>query len=564
MLLDALNTVRDLARLQEIAAVLIRHGFGELIRRTGIGTLLEKAGRRLPWLPVEDLAQPDLPQRVRHALEDMGPSFIKLGQLLSTRVDLLPPPWIEALAQLQRCVPPVPFDALRAQLETELGAPIDALFAEFRQEPLATASIAQAHRARLPDGREVIVKIRRPGIEKVIDADLSLMRKLARILEAHIPELQYLKPSELVHQFGVSIHRELNFIHESRSTERIFLNFAGNDAVVIPQVHWDYVRESVLVQDYIDGIGAADRAAIRAAAIDPKAMARIGADAMFQMILLDGFFHADPHQGNVLFLPDNRIAFVDFGMVGRLSSVRRQQLVDLLYALVDRDPTGAAEVLLAWTEAEVLSPEQLLVDLDQFIDDYHGAALKQISLTRVLGELMALIRAHRLSLPPDLALLFRTLIALDGMGRQNDPDFDIFTQAVPFLARALRQRYQPEVLARRSWRNAVHLAEVLGVLPAELRRLLRLADRGRLRLNLDLARLEQLGGQLERAAAWVAISLVTAALIVGSAIVMTLTTGPTLLGLPAFGVLGSLLAVAGALWLIGAIRKAARSRPPRP
>jgi ubiquinone biosynthesis protein len=239
-------------------------------------------------------------------------------------------------------------------------------------------------------------------------------------------------------------------------------------------------------------------------------------------------------------------------------------LVDLLYSMVDRDPAGAADVLLAWTEADEISPEQMLTDLDQFIDDYHGAALKEIRLARVLGDLTALIRNYHLSLPPDLALLFRTLIALDGMGRQNDPDFDIISRAVPFLTQALRQRYEPEALARRAWRNGVHLTEVFSVVPAELRRLLRLAHRGRLRLNLDLVRLDQFGGQLERAASWVAISLVTAALIVGSAIVMTLTAGPTLLGLPALGVLGALLAGGGGVWLISAMRKAARSRRPRP
>jgi ubiquinone biosynthesis protein len=318
------------------------------------------------------------------------------------------------------------------------------------------------------------------------------------------------------------------------------------------------------VQDFVDGISAGDRAAIHAAGIDPRVMAQIGADAMFKMVLIDGFFHADPHQGNVLFLPDNRIGFVDFGMVGRLSTVRRQQLVDLLYAMVDRDPAGAAEVLLAWTESTDVSPEQLLTDLDQFIDDYHGAALKEISLARILGELTALIQDHRLSLPPDLSLLFRTLIALDGLGRQNDPDFDIISQATPFLTQALEQRYEPEALARRGWRNAIHLAEVFALLPAELRRLLRLAHRGRLRLHLDLAGLDQFGGQLERAAGWVAISLVTAALIVGSAIVMNLSGGPSLLGLPALGVIGAVLAAASGSWLVMSMRKAARGRrPPR-
>jgi ubiquinone biosynthesis protein len=560
MLLETFNTLRDFARLHEIASVLVRFGFGEAVHRLGIHHALEKAGRSLAWKYAEEQAQLSLPARMRRALEEMGPSFIKLGQILSTRVDLLPPEWIEELSHLQRRAPPLPFEALRPQLEKELGASVDKMFAAFDTQPIAAASIAQVHRARLHTGEDVVVKIRRPGITKTIDADLRLMAKLAKLIEFEFPELDYLRPSEIVRQFGLSIHRELDFINECRNTDRLAANFRTDPRIVIPRVHWQYVRERVCVMDYIEGIDARNLEAVRAAGLDQRTLARVGADAMLKMILLDGFFHADPHHGNLLYLPDNRIAFLDFGMVGRLPELRRHQLVDLLSAIVGRDAQMAADVLLDWAGAVNVDPDLLVADMDNLIDDYHGATLRQLSLAQMLTDLTQLMRRHRLALPPDLTLLFRALIALDGIGKQNDPDFDIFTQAAPFIEKSLRERYDPEKIGRNAWRNALHAMDMVAGLPTELRRVSRAVQKGALKLNIDLARLDHLGWQVERALGWLSLGLVASALIIASAIVMTVQGGPTLWGLPAFGLLGYVGASAMATWLLIAIWRGTRGR----
>ncbi len=552
MLIEALRSIRDLGRLQEIAAVLIRYGFGELVNRLGISHALEKAGRTLHWKH-EKSAEMSLPERARRALEEMGPTFIKLGQIISTRVDLLPQEWTNELAKLQYNVPPVDFESLRVEMEKDLGAAVEEVFAEFDTLPIAAASIAQVHHARLRDGTEVIVKIRRPGIQKLIDADLHLMGMMAKLLEFEFPELEIFRPTVIVRQFGISIRRELNLINESRNTERMRALFQEDPTIVIPNIYWDYVSERISVQDYIKGIASWDAQGVREAGLDRRMLAKVGADAVLRMILIEGFFHADPHDGNLLYLPGNRIAFIDFGMVGRMTQGRRKQLVDLLFAIAERDAIGSAEVLLDWAESEDTDYDQLSADMEELIDCYYGAPLKQLNLTSMLGDLAHIMRRHELALPPDLGLLFRALVAMDGMGRQNDPDFDIFSQTRPFVKQALEKHYSAKTLAMHSRRNFVQLFDIATEVPIELRRMLRSFRKGKLKINIDAARLDSFGLQVERAASWLTIGLVTAAIIVGSSIAMTVGGGPTLFGLPAFGLIGYSGAAVGAIWLLFSI-----------
>ena len=562
MLIETLRAIRDLGRLQEIAAVLIRYGFGEMVTRMGIRHALEKAGKTLHWKHAGEQADIGLPERVRRALEEMGPTFIKLGQIIGTRVDLLPPEWIEELGKLQHQVPPVDFESLRERLEKDLGAPVGSVFARFDTQPIAAASIAQVHFACLHDGTEVVVKIRRPGIRRIVEADLRLMDKLAKLLEFEFPELALFRPSDVVRQFASSIRRELNFINESRNTERMRAIFADDPSIVIPGIYPDYLSERVSVQDYIPGIPSWDTKRVADAGLDRRILARVGADAVLRMILIEGFFHADPHDGNLLYLPGNRIAFVDFGMVGRLTQLRRKQVVDLLFAIAERDGAGAAEALLDWAESDAADHDRLGADMDDFIGRYYGAPLKQVNLTLMLADLSHIMRQHNLALPPDLSLLFRALVALDGMGRQNDPDFDIFSQAAPFLKQALTARYAPDALVIRSRRNLAQFFDLAADMPGDLRRIVRAFRKGRLKINIDVTRLDRFGWQVERAASWLTVGLVTAAIIVGSSIALTVGGGPTLFGLPAFGLIGYSGAAAGAIWLLYSIWKSMHGHGP--
>ncbi|BDI07157.1 ABC1 kinase family protein [Sphaerotilus microaerophilus] len=563
MLVETLGTVRDFGRLAEIAAVLIRHGLGDGVRRFGLADALEKAGHRLHWEHAADLARLPPPVQLRRALEELGPTFVKLGQILAGRSDLLGPEWIAELSHLHSRVPALPLEALLPQLREDLGGEPAQVFARFDTEPLAAASIAQVHTARLQDGTEVIVKIRRPGITAVIDADLRLLLRFAAVAEAEVPALTPYRPQQLVREFGRSLQRELDLATECRNAERIAANLAPLGFMSVPAVHWPLTKTRINVQTRIDGIPGEQLDALDSAGFDRRLLAQRGARAVLKMIVEDGFFHADPHPGNVFYLPDNRIAFIDFGMVGRLSTRRREDLLNLLLGLVQRRPQQVADVLLDWAVGagrgtESINQGQLEAEIEDFVDQYHGTPLADLSLGGMLTDVTAIMREHRLALPSELALLIKAFISLESMGRGLDPTFHMATEALPILEQVLRARYRPRALAQRGWHTLQRLLQVTEQLPHDLSRLLRTARRGQIQVGIEVSHLQHVGDQVDRAASRLAVSLVIAALIIGSSIVMTVSGGPQLFGLPAFGLLGYLGAAAGAVWLLRSIARARR------
>ncbi len=562
MLIETLGAARDMGRLNEIAGVLIRHGFGDSVRRLGLADRLERAGHALRWDHAADLARIEPPVQVRLAMEELGPTFVKLGQILAGRADLFGPDWIAEFEKLHSHVPALAFDVLRPQLREDLGGEPEVVFARFDVEPLAAASIAQVHRAQLKDGTEVIVKIRRPGITDVIEADLRLLGRLAALAEAEIPALKPYRPQLLVRELAKSLRRELDLAAECRHAERIATNMAPLPHIVIPRVHWAHTSERVNVQDFVGGIAGnqLDRLTPEAG-YDRRLLAERGAHAVLKMIVQDGFFHADPHPGNVFYLSDNRIAFIDFGMVGRLSERRREELLQLLLGLVERHPQTVADVLLDWTgDDHGVNLSQLETEIEAFVDQYHGTPLAELSLGQMLGDVTAILRDHRLGLPSDLALLIKAFISLEGMGRGLDPDFHMATQATPMLRRVVREGYRPKVIATRAWKTLRRTLAIAEQLPHDVSRLLRNARRGRVHVGIELAHLKRVGDQIDRAANRLAMALVIAALIIGSSIVMNVQGGPSLFGLPAFGFLGFIGAVVGGMWLVRSIWRSSRGR----
>ena len=549
MLRGLADTARDLGRMQEIGAVLLRYGFGDLVRRLGIV---------LHWKEAAQSAPLNAPESARRALQDLGPTFVKLGQILATRVDLLPPEWITELEKLQDRAPASPYAEVRAQLSDDLDGPPETVFAEFDPQPIAAGSIAQVHRARLGDGTDVAVKVRRPGIVPVVEADLRLLARLAEMLEARFPELVRFRPREIVRQFAGTLRRELDLATECRNAERVAASFRDRPEIVVPKVYWDWTSERVNVQQYIDGTPSRDPEALAAAGLDRAVLAHRGAQAMLKMVLEDGFFHADPHPGNVFYLAGNRVAFIDFGMAGHLSERRRDELVRLLDGLVNRDAEGVVDILLEWAGAAQVDGEKLAGDVDAFIDRYHGLPLQELRMGAMLADMTTLLREHRLALPPDLALVLKACVTLETYGRELDPRFDVVGEAAPFLETATLERFGPSRLARRGWRASRILLDTLADLPRDLRELVRSARSGRLQMHVDLTSLYRFGQQLDGAANRLAIGIVTAAFIIGSAIVMTVEGGPTLLGLPLFGLLGFLGAAVAGAWLLISILRSGR------
>lgn len=558
MLWETISVVRDLPRLHEISSVLIRHGMGDTVRRMGLAHALERAGRVLHWKEEFELARLEPPQRLRRILEELGPTYVKLGQVLATRVDLFEPAWVEELSRLQDRVPPVPYEILRVEAEHALGRPLAEIFARIDPVPRAAASIAQVHDAELADGTPVVLKIRRPRVTATVEADLRIMRHLARVVEAEIPEARRYQPVRVVEQFAKSLRRELDLSLEARAIDRFAELFADDPEVVIPKVYWEYVRPVINVQSRIEGIPGNRLDLVDGAGLDRKLLARRGADVVLEMILVHGYFHADPHPGNVFYLPGNRLALIDFGMTGVLTQERRNQIADLLLALLRKDEHGLLEVILEWSGDAPVDEGRLASDLIELVFNYASVHLRDLSLGGVLSELTAIMREHQLVLPADLSLLFKTLIGLEGLGRQLDPDFDMGRHIEPFMAQVLPQRYSPQAIAKRAQHVFTDTVGVLAGLPRDVSRFFKELRRGRAHIDLDLKRLERFGARLDRATSRLTVGLLTASLVIGSSIVMTIEGGPRIFGMPVLGFFGFLIAVFNSFWLIVSIWRSGR------
>ena len=550
------GVARELPRLREISSVLIRHGLGDIVRGAGVSTLLGRAGQVLQWGQAAEVADLEPQQRARLALEQLGPTFVKLGQILSTREDLLPPEWTAELNKLFSKVAPVPFDDLLPQVELALGCSPFEVFASLEREPYAAASIAQIHRATLLSGTPVILKIRRPGIAPKVDADLRILEHLAHLAEREAPETRRYRPVEVVDQLRRSLERELDLAVEARNTERFARNFAGDLGVLVPRVYWEWTSSSMNVQEHIEGIRGDDLAAIDNAGLDRKALAARASDAMLKMILVDGFFQADPHPGNLMCLPDNRVAMIDFGMVGRLSWSRRNQIVDLLAGFVRQDEKTMLEVLLDWRDDDAVNEARLAADLGELALDFSDVQLKDLKIGALLHRLSAILREHSIVLPPDLALLFKAIITLEGFGRHYDPEFHLVERAEPFLNRALSERYQPADAWRRGRATLDDFLRLVTSLPGDLGRLVKDARHGGIRVDLDLKRLDAFGDRMHNAVALATIGVMTASLVIGSSIIWTVAR-PIIFGVSLAHV-GYLIAFVSSLWIIFSIWRSGR------
>ncbi len=536
MLLDVLIAAEDLGRLREITQVLVEFGFKDLAQRMGLLGVLQRAGNLVNWEKVRGLEEERTPHRARLALENLGPTFVKLGQVLASRSDLLPPEYVEELSHLQSGVTAVAFEELRGQLVKDLGRAPEEVFSDLDIEPLAAGSIGQVHRAKLADGRDVVLKVRRPGIEKKIKADLRLLERLAEILEKEVVELRRFRPRMVVRQFARSLKAELDFSIEGRNTMRIARNMQGVEDLVIPEIFREYSSTRLVVQEYIEGHSAdAWIRGDRPEGLDPQRIASVGADAILRMVFDDGFYHADPHPGNVLFLPGGRVGLLDFGMVGRLSEERRQQFVLLLSAIMDRDEDAIVDTLLEWSDGGETDLDALSQDCNDFLDRYTGREIKDLDVAHMLEDITRIVRENDLILPADVAMLIKVFVTLEGLGRRLDPSFSLDEHIEPVARRMIRRMSSPQRVIASNWKD---LRRLLVALPRDLRRVVMRVRRGGFKIELDLQRLEDFGHQLDRSANRVTVGLITSALIVGTSIAMTIDSGPSLFGLPVLGLFG--------------------------
>lgn len=445
--MSIINTGKDIKRLNEIVAILLKYGFGDVLRRIGLSVIIEQAGKLVRSDGSQYLSMKP-PERARRALEELGPCFIKLGQILATRADMFDENWIEQFSLLQDSASSMPFKKLLPQLEESLGQDPRDIFFQINERAIASASIAQVHSAITKSGERVVIKIRKPGLESKIRADLRLLHRLAHIVAVQSSEIRRYKPEQMVQEFEHSILQELDFTIEGRNAERIANNLAEFDFVKIPKIYWEWTSEDVCVQEFIDGISTKDIQAMDDAGLDRQLLARRGINIVWKMMLTDGFFHADPHPGNFFVLPGNGIAMLDFGMVGKLSVSRRDQFTKIVKAVVMNEPEEAACVMVEWSGGITSNMESLIADVSDLIDQYHGITIGNIDFSQLLIQVSVLLRTHDIILPNDIMLTAKTCITLEGFTRLVYPDFDIMEEAKPLMLKMLKEHYNPVRLTR--------------------------------------------------------------------------------------------------------------------
>lgn len=441
------------ARLAELTKIFARHGLSGLASRMG----LIPARLSLP-------AEANAPERLVAMLRDLGPVAVKLGQVLATREDLLGPEWVAALSTLQDQVVPLPFEQIEHDLVAALGAPVEEVFARFDRDPLAAASIAQVHSATLHNGTEVVVKVRRPGIAARVDADLRLLRRIARLGERRSPELRRLRLDELLRSFAEGLSQEMDLSAEAAACESIgaYLETLG---IRTPRFIWDHIGRRVNVQERLVGVSVRATTASGMDLPTAKAIAGAYADAVLRMIIFNGRFHADPHPGNVFVLTDGAIAFIDFGAVGILTPARRSELVTLVLAIAVDDVRAVAGVLMRWSGDYSVNTQALQRDLESLIGEFRGAVLQQIELSVIFRRVFSLLREYRLALPSDLALLLRTLLTAEGFVRSLDPEFNIAARTMPIARELMREGLNPADLKRGGRRLVASLGRLATASP---------------------------------------------------------------------------------------------------
>jgi len=534
------RNIRSLKRYRQILGILIKYGFGQIIEQLNIDYYLE-LGKRIVSLGTvsRELERLSPGERLRLALEELGPTFIKLGQLLSTRPDIIPPDYINELKKLQDRVPAVSTEEIKAQLSRELGGTAESLFQEFHPQPLAAASISQVHRGVLKNGDQVVFKIRRPRVERIIDTDIDILFGLAYLVENHLPGGDMYDPTGLVKEFRRTIHRELDFSREGRTIDRFSIEFETDSTVRIPRVYWEYTGRTVLTMEYISGIKISHLDELKAAGYDLKTIARNGANAFLKQVFEHGFFHADPHPGNIYVLADNVICIFDFGMIGRLDEDLKLQLTELLISVLRRDVDHIISQLLYSGELHDESNlKNLKRDLSEFIDDYYDLLLQDLKVGKLLIDFIEILTEYRIKFPSTLMLLARALIAMEGLGRQLDPTFNMIEHVRPFTERIVKERYSPANLSKDMTRTLQSYHALGRSLPKDIKEFINRINRNKFKIDLEHRGLERLITDLDKSSNRISFSLVIAALIIGSSLIIQSDKGPILFGFPVLGLLG--------------------------
>jgi ubiquinone biosynthesis protein len=533
------RTYRHINRYREIITVLFQHGFGDLITNSQIEKYLDFGKKFIPNKKIEKATSLSRWERIRMVLEELGPTFIKFGQIMSNRPDILPEPLLIELEKLQDSVPPMPNEEAEKMIEQELGKPISELFKNFDTNPIVSASIAQVYRAELFSGEKVAVKVQRTGIQKIIETDLEIMFHLSLLMEKHITEMEILNPVETVKEFERSIRKEIDFNIEASHIERFARNFQTDMTIYIPEVYKDYSTKKILTMEFIEGIKVSNLKALKETEIDALLVAEQGCDLILKQIFEHGFFHADPHPGNILILKDNITCFLDFGMMGTLLPKHQDYLGNIIVGVVNKDSKKITETLLRLTGTyNIENRDQLEQRVSELVNQYAYISLKEIKVGEFLNKLFKMLIDFKLRLPSDFYLLSKALITIEGVGTKLDPDFDMVKHIEPFAKNLLKKRLDPVKLAKDLYSSAAEFRLLLKDFPYEIREIIRQIKTGKLKVEFEHKGLESMLIKHDQISNRIAFAIVLAALIIGSSLIVLSKIPPLWNEVPIIGIVG--------------------------
>jgi ubiquinone biosynthesis protein len=550
------RTYRNLNRYRQILTVFFRYGFGDLIELLRIEQYIEIGLQMISRKRGERVAKLSRAVRIRMAIEELGPTYIKLGQILSTRPDLVPLDFIVELAKLQDKVPPFPFLEAKRIIENQFKEPTERIFENLEEEPLASASIGQVHRARLKDGEEVAVKVQRPGIRRIVEVDLEIMLHLATLMERHIEEMSLHRPIKIVEEFAKTIEKEMDYTIEANSMERVSRMFLGDTTVYVPKVYRQATSQRVLTTEFINGVKVSKIDSLKTNGLDPILVTDRGAAILLKQIFHHGFFHADPHPGNIFVLPDNIICLIDFGMMGAIDRATREEFVQLISGVVQMDAALASRVLLKLTDWDEEPDIRLLEkDVDDFMGQHLYKSLKDVEIGRLLHHLLELASRHRMRIPPDIFLMLKALSTVEGVARMLNPDFDMIAKAEPFIRSIRLARLSPSRISNDIVQLISQSIEFVQDFPKDLLEITRSIRSKKLTFQLQFKGLDKMLATHDQISNRISFSIIIAALIIGSALIVISNTPPLFYGISIIGLIGFVAAAVMGIWLLVAILK---------
>ena len=550
-------------RLQQIVNVFLKYGFGRVVDEGRLGRYIPFLSRLRAFGQWPSLRAPGMPQNLRRAFEELGPTFIKLAQILSARPDIVGPEYADEFKKLQDEVPPFPGAEARRVIEQELRMPMGKMFLSFNETPIAAASIAQVHTAVLMDGSRVVIKVQRPEINQTIEDDIQILSTIARLMERHVAGTRFFNPVAVVDEFARNVRKEMNFVQEARNCKRFRRNFEGDPDIHFPEIHEAFLTGKVLVMERIDGVRIDDLEKIEEAGSDRKRLAKLGVDAYFKMIFTDGFFHADPHPGNIFVMPSGQLAFLDFGMVGVVTSEVKYALASTLVALINKDYDRLIDnyITLGYVQEDV-DPDFLRRDfkarLADLLEPMYGLTLQEINLPEYLSTFFTLAMRFNMRIPGELMLINKAMLILEHIGRKLDPSFDFFAAAEPYATKLLRQKYSPGRVAGKIRTEALEAGELAFFLPRYFQQIIRKVVKNDIHMKLHHLGLENLIKDMDRSTNRVAFAMVVSAMIISGSIMHAMRVPPTIFGFSVLGFLSFFFAGIFGIWLIISIIRSGR------